>query len=38
MLDDAYLTSQLTQQFYESKAKDAVELEAENEDVNNVAE
>ena len=38
MLDDAYLTSQLTQQFYESKAKDAVELEAENEDENNVAE
>lgn len=38
MLDDAYLTSQLTQQFYESKAKDEVELEAENEDVNNLAE
>lgn len=27
MLDDAYLTSELTNQFYESKAKDAVELE-----------
>lgn len=27
MLDDAYLTSQLTEQFYESKAKDAVALE-----------
>jgi len=27
MLDDAYLTSELTNQFYESKAKDAVELD-----------
>ena len=38
MLDDAYLTSQLTQQFYESKAKDEVELEAENDGANNEAE
>lgn len=29
MLDDAYLTSQLTEQFYESKAKDAVAIEEE---------
>ncbi|RSC92589.1 anti-phage protein KwaB [Tenacibaculum singaporense] len=29
MLDDAYLTSELTNQFYESKAKDAVSTEAE---------
>lgn len=30
MLDDAYLTSQLTEQFYESKAKDAVTIEEDN--------
>lgn len=29
MLDDAYLTSELTNQFYESKAKDAVSIELE---------
>lgn len=29
MLDDAYLTSELTNQFYESKAKDAVNVENE---------
>jgi hypothetical protein len=29
MLDDAYLTSELTKQFYESKAKDAVIIEVE---------
>jgi hypothetical protein len=33
MLDDAYLTSQLTQQFYESKAKDEVTIEEENNQV-----
>lgn len=37
MLDDAYLTSQLTQQFYESRAKDEVAIKAENEDANNEA-
>ncbi|SDY14684.1 protein of unknown function [Lutibacter oricola] len=30
MLDDAYLTSELTNQFYESKAKDEVEVEEDN--------
>lgn len=29
MLDDAYLTSELTNEFYESKAKDAVPIEVE---------
>ena len=31
MLDDAYLISELTNQFYESKAKDEVPIEADNE-------
>ena len=35
MLDDAYLTSELTNQFYESKAKDEVTNEEENEEENN---
>ena len=30
MLDDAYLTSQLTDQYYESLAKDVVEEEEQN--------
>ncbi len=34
MLDDAYLTSELTQQFYESKAKNEVNNQDENEEVN----
>lgn len=32
MLDDAYLTSQLTEQFYESKAKDEVTIEEDNDE------
>ena len=32
MLDDAYLTSQLTEQNYESKAKDVVELEVQDDE------
>lgn len=35
MLDDAYLTSQLTEQFYESKAKDAVSVGEDENDENN---
>lgn len=35
MLDDAYLTSELTNQFYESKAKDEVTSEDENEEEDN---
>jgi len=38
MLDDAYLTSQLTQQFYESKAKDEVTIEAGNDEENDQSE
>lgn len=36
MLDDVFLSSELTKQYYESKAKDAVNLENEdNEEENN---
>lgn len=36
MLDDVFLSSELTKQYYESKAKDAVSLEnKDNEEENN---